>query len=106
LGLNTALSAQNAAQQAYYRTFSVELKSMDEGMQQSLQTLFDNRDFYRLEDICAEGNKILVAVDASYPKRANDIISELTTTLSDEFGKRKVLGVESIPHSEKNTYCP
>lgn len=106
LGLNTVLSAQNADQQAYYRTFSVELKSMDQEMEQSLRALFDNRDFFRLEDVCTDGNKILVAVDASYPKRVNDIISELTTTLSDELGKRKVLAVESIPFSEKNTYCP
>lgn len=106
LGLNTALTAQNVDQEVYYRTFSVELKSMDQAMEQSLHSLFDNREFFQLEDICPSGNKILVAVDAGYPKRVNDIISELTSTLSDQFGKRKVVGVESIPFSEKNTYCP
>jgi len=105
-GLSAPLAAQNSTDQVYYRTFLIELKSVDDEMQSTLNTLFNQRDFFNLEDFCAEGKKFLVSVDSRYPKRLDDLMTELDGMLSDHLGKRKVISVEQIHFAEKNSYCP
>jgi len=105
-GLSVPLAAQNSTDQVYYRTFSIELKSVDQEMRSSLNSIFNQREFFNLEDFCAEGKKILVSVDSSYPKRVDDLIAELDGMLSEQLGKRKIISIEKIPFAEKNSYCP
>lgn len=106
LGLNTALTAQGSSEDVYYRTFSVELKTLNQETEGTLDALFSQRDFFKLQGVCTEGSKILIGVDAQYPGRVKDIKLEIDKMLSDQLGKRKILSVESVPFSEKNNYCP
>ncbi len=103
--LNTSLPAQNSDQSTYYRTFSVELKKIDQETEQKLNELFNQRNSFMIEDVCAAGSKILVAVDAKYPKRVDDIKVELLNIISSQLGKRQVIEVLSIPYDKQNTYC-
>jgi len=106
LGLNTVLTAQSSDKQVYYRTFSVELKSLNQEIENALSTSFSQSKFFKLEDVCIRESKILIAVDASYPGRVKDIKSEIDHMLSDQLGKRKILNIQSVPFTDKNNYCP
>ena len=104
-GLSLSLPAQDSTEQSYYRTFSIELKNFDQETEQKLYNLFIPIPHFQIKDVCTEGRKILVAVEASYPKRVNDIKAELQDFISNELGKRRVLEVVSIPFAEQNSYC-
>ena len=104
--LYSASYGQTQPRQEYFRTFSVELKNLDEETEQKLNNLFNQRDNFQLDLVCSGENKCLIAVNANYPKRIGAIENELREMLTSQLGKRTVVGVKSIPVSEKNTYCP
>lgn len=105
IGLTTSLPAQNSTDISYYRTFSVELKNIDQETEQKLHDLFSQRLNFTLKDVCTKGDKVLVAVDSTYPKRVNDIKDELLEIISNDLGKRKVIKVKTVPFAEQNSYC-
>lgn len=106
IAFSSGLRAQKSSEPQYYHSFVVEFKSLDQSTEQALGGLFNQREYLKIESSCREGNKILIAVNADYPKRVEAIKSEINEMLTDKLGKRKVVSVANIPSTEKNTYCP
>lgn len=105
------LSAQQASAQktdsgspTHFRNFEVEITTWtDQDMDQLRRTFADK--VMVLRQTCRKSNTILVAVDASYPKRVEAIREEISAELARVLSADRIVKIESIPHQKTINYC-
>lgn len=99
------LSAQPSTSLDYYRYFTVKLKKISPEDFQLLKSYHTEESVFTFEGLCDSNSKILATVDASYPKRIEDLKIELNQWIETKLPKAKIEAIETIGVSEKNNYC-
>ncbi len=99
------LQAQDtSAPNLHYRSFEVQVEGWtQEEVNELRQTLPEN--VMKLQVTCSKNDKFLIAVDASYPKRIEDIKTEIMTKLTGVFGADRIHEIETLSHQKTVNYC-
>lgn len=90
--------------QKYYHTFSVafdQLLSEVNPVDDRLKTIQP----FEYVSTCLKSNEILVRIDAQYPKRREDIVTELREKLKLIAPEMTVSKVHYVSASNRNTFC-
>ncbi len=94
------------AQEKYFRYFEVYSASISDADLIEIKSKLEKQDFMSLYASCPSAKKIMVAVDASYPKRINDIEKELIDMVAGKNSRKKeTVQIRSIAASERNQIC-
>lgn len=99
------LHAQDAQATRYYRYFTVELKKINSEDFQALTANQRESDIVSFKNICNSSSKILVAVDASYPKRIDDMVTEIESIIHSKLPNAKIRATENISVSDEPNFC-
>ena len=101
----SATDAQPAeGKQTYQRTFEVKVEGWT---QQEMDMLSRNlpENIIKINETCPEKNTILIGVDASHPKRIEDIQSEIREIFDGVFAPARIDKIKTIPHQKTVNYC-
>lgn len=99
------LHAQDAQVTKYYRYFTVEFKKINTGDFQALKATQRESATVSFKNICNASSKILVAVDASYPKRVDDMKLEIESIIHSKLPNAKIRATENISVSDELNFC-
>lgn len=88
----------------HYRSFEVKV---DGWTQQEVDELREAlpEGIMKLQATCAKDEKLLLAVNASYPKRVEDIQVEIMTKLRGVFAADRIHEIEKLSHQKTVNYC-
>ena len=88
----------------HYRNFEVKVDGWtQEEVNELRQSLPDG--VMKVQATCAKNEKLLLAVDASYPKRIEDIQAEIMTKLKGVFAPDRIHEIETLSHQKTVNYC-
>lgn len=104
-GLFFAEAQTPPTQATYYRYFTVTLDKLGPAQIASLRSKFSENDAFSVENSCNTGQKILIAVDASYPRRINEIKKEIENIAAKALQGNTIITTEAIAADEKNNFC-
>lgn len=94
------------AQERYFRYFEVYSASISDADLIEIKSKLEKQEFMSLYASCPSSHKIMIAVDASYPKRINDIEKELMDMVVGKNARKKeTVQIRSIAASERNQIC-
>lgn len=99
------LHAQDTHNQRYYRYFTVEFKKINSGDFQALTANQRESATITFKNICSTSSKVLVAVDASYPKRVEDMKLEIESLINSKLPNAKIKATENISVSDEPNFC-
>lgn len=97
--------AQVSPNTKYYRYFTVELKKMSTEDFDILTSNQEESATFLFENICDASSKVLVAVDASYPKRVEEMKLEIEEIIHSKLPDVKIRATESISVSDEQNFC-
>lgn len=99
-------ASECCAQEQYFRYFEVHSPSLSDADLNSIKSKLEKQEFMAVYATCPSTNKLLIAVDASYPKRIDDIEMELSDlVLGKNARKKESAHIRMIPASERNQIC-
>lgn len=94
------------AQEKYFRYFEVHSPSFSETELNSVKAKLEKQEFMALYASCPTVNKLVVAVDASYPKRIQAIEKEIIEMVAGKNARRQeAVLIKSVAASERNQIC-
>lgn len=94
-----------SAQDKYYRYFELEAKSISENQSQNLKADFDKHEFMHVHATCPDKNTLVIAVDAQYPKRIEEMQEEISAVAGSVLKSRNITSLKSVPASERDLNC-
>ena len=99
------LQAQDVQATRYYRYFTVEFKKINNADFQVLSANKRESATFSFKSICNASSKVLVAVDASYPKRVDDMKLEIESIIHSKLPNAKIRATENISVSDEPNFC-
>jgi hypothetical protein len=93
------------AQDKYFRYFELETNAVSESQWQKLSTDFGDHDHMHVHAACPEMKTFVIAVDAEYPKRIDDMRKEISDMTENVIKSRNITSLESVPKSERDLNC-
>ncbi len=93
------------AQEKYFRYFEVETKSLSEAQSERIRAAFEAHPQMQLEAACPDLNMLVIAVDASYPKRIDAMEEEITKTAGEILKTKNIQSVKTVPAAERGQNC-
>ncbi|MCA1752221.1 MAG: hypothetical protein ABR572_00365 [Cryomorphaceae bacterium] len=94
-----------AAQDKYFRYFELEAKSLSESQTQKLEADFEKHEFMHVHATCIEKKKFVIAVDAQYPKRIEDMTEDVREMAEGVLKSRNIASLNTVPASERDLSC-
>ncbi len=106
-GLVNALSAQSNESEppTFYRYFEISWTEMTDNQRSKFSNSIANHPSFRIHANCPAGKKVLVAVPASYPKRIDDIQTELEELYGAVIPKSTLTSIEIIALPATTNFC-
>lgn len=105
LGFACTSFAQSLSSETYYRHFHIQVKNLSQDEFSALQNSAKNIAHIDVVDYCDQNPGALLRVNADYPKRVEDIATELETLISNQIPKRRILAVNMVKDQDKTNYC-
>ncbi len=99
------IHAQESQATRYYRYFTVEFKKINSADFQALTANQRETDVFSFKNLCNSSSQILVAVDASYPKRVDDMKLEIESIIHSKLPNAKIRATENISVSDEPNFC-
>lgn len=99
------LEAQPTQSDTYYRYFTVELADLKAGSLATLKSNPDSNPAIDFKQSCNSNSKILVTVDAAYPKRIEDIKLEINNIVIQKLPEATIRATELISSSDHSNFC-
>lgn len=93
------------AQEKLYRYFELDIKSLTTEQSQDIASHVANQRVMELHASCPDKQKMVIKVDASYPKRVPEIEEELKALAGKSVKSKNILSVRSVPVTERNEIC-
>lgn len=103
--LHTAFPPDCFAQEKYFRYFEVEVKARSEMQSESIREVFSRHSHMSLEAVCPDKNRLVIAVDASYPKRIEAMEEEITAAVGEILKTKNIQSVRTVPATERGKNC-
>lgn len=98
-------AATLSAQEKFYRYFELDIKSLNEDQVQNMVEDLAGERVMELHASCPDKQKIVVKVDAAYPKRVPVIEEEIKEIAAKSVKSKNILSVRSVPLTERNEIC-
>lgn len=103
--LISAIMPECKAQEKYFRYFEVETKTLSEAQSERIRSAFAVHPQMKLEAACPDLNLLVIAVDASYPKRIDAMAEEITATTGEILKTKNIQSVKTVPAAERGQNC-
>ena len=94
-----------AAQEKYFRYFELEAKIVSESQSQKLSADFGDHEHMHVYAVCPDRKTFVIAVDANYPKRIDDMREEITGMAENVLKSRNITSLKSVPANERDLNC-
>ncbi len=91
--------------EAYFRYFKLETGHLTSVQLSNLENSFDNHREIKMKSSCIDGKSVLLAVNASYPKRIEAIREEIMSICSAHFSRADIRSVISVALPDITNFC-
>jgi len=89
----------------YFRYFKLETGQLTSDQISKLEASFNNHKSIKLKSSCLDGKSMLLAVDASYPKRIEDVEAEIISITTNRLSKGDIRSVVSVALPDISNFC-
>ncbi len=98
-------SAFGQEQERYFRYFELAYDQAADVDQIDLKEEMRSHEHMEMYRHCPEQAKWIIAVDAAYPKRIDDISTEITERIAALIGLDQIKNIQSISAKERDNAC-
>lgn len=91
--------------ETYFRYFKLETGTLTSVQLTKLKASFDDHRSIKMKSSCVDGKSVLLAVNASYQKRIEDIEAEILSICSDHLSNADIRTVISVPLPDITNFC-